>query len=81
MQELRAATTTELQAAFDQALAMRCAIAFAAGCRLAVTTISEQPTSMQWTFVVLSPGEKPPEGYKWTIYEQRPDGLLIGRSA
>lgn len=97
MPEIAAATTEDVQAAFNAAIATRCAIAFAAGCRLAVTTISEQSPMrlgglgpgytpdgqvvLRWEFIVLSPGESPPKGYRWTIYEQRSDGRLVGRSA
>lgn len=57
----------------------RCALAFSCGCRLAVTAVV-CPNNCCWAyeFVVLSPGERAPEG--WTIYEQR-DGRAVGRSA
>lgn len=57
----------------------RCTLAFACGCRLAVAAVV-CPTNCCWAyeFVVLSPGERAPEG--WTIYEQR-NGLAVGRSA
>lgn len=55
------------------------AVAFAAGCRLAMTMpeLVTDPRTMQmsyqWQHVMLLPGESPPAGpfRKWTIYEQR----------
>jgi hypothetical protein len=35
---------------------------------------------LSWDFVMLSPGEKPPAGKRWTIYELHADGWR-GRSA
>ena len=35
---------------------------------------------LAWDFVMLSPGEKPPAGRRWTIYERHADGWR-GRSA
>lgn len=39
-----------------------------------------QPIELVWDFVMLSPGEKPPEGKGWTIYERVGDQWR-GRSA
>jgi hypothetical protein len=35
---------------------------------------------LAWDFVMLLPGEKPPKGKRWTIYERRTEGWK-GRSA
>lgn len=96
MPELKAASVEEAQAEFNRQIEMRAAIAFACDCRLAVTTISEAgplrlgglgpgyspdgQITITWQFVVLSPGESPPDGFRWTIYEQR-NGQAVGRSA
>lgn len=36
---------------------------------------------IEWFWLVLGPGEKPPAGFKWTIYEHRDDLGWIGRIA
>ena len=62
-----------------ESIEARCALAFAAGCRLAVTTVvCPGNCCFAYEFVVLSPGESAPKG--WTIYELRGD-QAIGRSA
>lgn len=40
----------------------------------------EAPLELVWEHVMLMPGEKPPAGKSWTIYERRGDGWQ-GRSA
>lgn len=67
------------------------AIAAAAGCRLAVRPIFEagidvismeitDDVVVRYRFVMLGPGETPPAGAGWTIYEQTANGWR-GRSA
>lgn len=43
-------------------------------------SIDDLPVELEWEFVMLSPGERPPQGRAWTIYERRGDGWQ-GRSA
>jgi hypothetical protein len=38
-----------------------------------------EPIELTYDFVMLSPGELPPLGRPWTIYEER-EGLLVGRT-
>lgn len=93
-------TVAEAHKALVAAIAARCVIAFAAGCRLAVsdpiytspgvfgfgcgagiTRFAPSPghkVEMTCDFVILSPGEIPPAGKGWTIYEER-DGVPQGR--
>lgn len=80
---------------FDTRVAVLCATAFACGCRVAISGPSPRmiPTArgrhglvdtrveMDFEFVMLSPGERPPATHQvWTIYECR-DGMAVGGSA
>lgn len=99
MLQVRGMTVEEVRESHQREIEARCLIAFAAGCRLAVSELNapaaDQPFDMSsilfgspppgvvtltWDFVVLSPGEKPPAGCRWTIYEDR-SGTPIGRQA
>lgn len=62
---------SEINAAADRALDMS-SILFGSAPADVVT--------LTWDFVVLSPGENPPAGCRWTIYEDR-SGIPIGRQA
>lgn len=43
-------------------------------------TMGTPKFELRFEHVMLSPGEKPPEGHRWTIYEDR-SGIPMGRSA
>ena len=66
------------------------AIALVADCRVAISSRQRYPLAhdydvpihdyeLVWDFVMLMPGEKPPEGRAWTIYERRADIGWQGR--
>ena len=76
-------TPDEAEAAFRDMINDRCAIAFAAECRLAIRRSpcpGKDPRCLHYRFVVLSPGEKPPPGIGWEIYEDH-GGRVVARSA
>lgn len=77
MYEVRRQSAEELQQAFRDEVAWRCAVAFAAECRLAILVRSIQQCALTYEFIVLSPGERPP-GKGWTIFEDR-GGVAVER--
>lgn len=74
-------TSAELIALVQSTTEEKCALAFAADCRLAMrwrllnTTF---PMSCLYEFVVISPGDPMPEGKGWEIWEDH-SGVAIGR--
>lgn len=59
---------------------MLCTLAFAAECRVAIYVRDTPGVGISVEYVMLSPGEHPPRGKAWTIYENR-GGIPVGRSA
>lgn len=83
-----------MRAAYQRQVDDLCLIAFDAGMRVAIEDGSarlpnsddfdppysaEDALHLRWTFVMLSPGESPPAGRHWTIFENRA-GTPVGRS-
>lgn len=78
---------------YNAELEARLAVARDAGCRLAVKDFNANQVGflgslpsqsginqMTWSFVMLSPGEEPPQKEGWSIYEFRGD-QAVGRPA
>lgn len=75
-------TPEEAEKAMRAAIEAHCLIAFACGCRVAIQFLSATNVGqcvITYNFVVLSPGERAPDGRGWEVYEQR-DGRAVGRS-
>lgn len=71
----------EIQGATDR----HCAAAFAADCRLAIRwnvtglCFHRFPMTIEYQFIILSPGEPPPKGMGWEVFENH-SGRAVGRA-
>lgn len=78
-------TKDEIVAAIQEATDRHCADAFAADCRLVIRwnvtnlCLNRYPMTIEYQFVVLSPGEKPPPGHGWELWENH-SGRAVGRA-
>jgi hypothetical protein len=78
-------TKDEIIAAIHAATDRHCADAFAADCRLAIRwnvtnlCFHRFPMTIEYQFVVLSPGEGPPPGQGWELWEDH-SGVARGRA-
>jgi len=82
---VNAAVFQQAQDALQARVQLLLAIAAAGGCRLAISEPwpilrGESDYTLEFAHVMLSPGEKPPAGRAWTIYELHADGWR-GRAA
>ncbi len=78
---LTAPTPDELIAATFETVERLCAVAFMVDCRLAIRWRLTSITALtcEYEFTILSPGEKPPEGEGWEVWENH-SGRHIGRT-
>lgn len=78
---LTAHSPDELVAATFTTVERLCAVAFAADCRLAIRWRLTSIVAMmcEYEFVLLSPGELPPAGEGWEVWENH-SGRHVGRA-
>lgn len=82
MPVIKALTRDELSTKVIAAIQQHCAVAFAADCRVAMRWRFSDPPALtvEYQFQILSPGERPPTGNGWEVFENH-SGIAVGRTA